>query len=151
MPFASPAVLIPVVLVCLAGMGFAVQAPLNAALGRGIGGGVAAAAISFGVGFAVLLALTLVLGQGPALLRVGAMPPLYWIGGLFGALVVWTMLWSVPTIGILTAVAALLLGQLSAALVLDALGAFATPVHAITPTRVLALVMVAGGLILSRL
>ena len=60
------------------------------------------------------------------------------------------MLWSVPTIGILTAFAALLLGQLSAALVLDAIGAFAAPVHAITPTRVLALLMVAGGLILSR-
>ena len=147
----SPALVIPIVVVFVAGIGFAVQAPLNAALGRGIGGGLAAAAISFGVGFAALLALTLVFGQGSALLRAGSMPPVFWVGGLLGAVVVWAMLWSVPTIGILTAFAALLLGQLSAALVLDAVGAFAAPVHPITPTRVLALLMVAGGLILSRL
>ncbi len=146
----SPTFLIPIAVVFIAGVGFAVQAPLNAALGRGIGGGVAAATISFGVGFVALVALTLVLGQGGALARATSMSPLYWAGGLLGAVVVWSMLWSVPTIGILTAFAALLLGQLSAALVLDAIGAFAAPVHAITPTRVLALLMVAGGLILSR-
>lgn len=151
MPSLTPVLLLPIAVVFVAGLGFAVQAPLNAALGRGIGGGVAAAAISFGVGFAALLGLTLAFGQGPALVRATAMPPLYWAGGLLGAVVVWAMLWSVPTIGILTAFAALLLGQLSAALVLDAVGAFAATVHPITPTRVLALAMVAGGLILSRL
>lgn len=151
MPSLSPALLLPIAVVFVAGIGFGIQAPLNAALGRGIGGGVAAAAISFGVGFAALLALTFVFGQGPALSRALAMPPLYWVGGLLGAVVVWAMLWSVPTIGILTAFAALLLGQLGAALVLDAMGAFAAPVHPVTPTRVLALLMVAGGLILSRL
>ena len=148
---ASPALLVPVLVVFLAGVGFGVQAPLNAALGRGIGSGVAAAAISFGVGFAALLALTLAFGQGAALLRAPAMPLVYWAGGLLGAVVVWSVLWSVPTIGVLTAIATLVLGQLTAALVLDALGAFAAPVHAITPTRVLALLMVAGGLVLSRL
>lgn len=151
MPHLFPALLFPIVVVFVAGIGFAVQAPLNAALGRGIGGGVAAAAISFGVGFVALLALTFAFGQGPALARATTMPPHYWAGGLLGAVVVWAMLWSVPTIGILTAFAALLLGQLGAALVLDALGAFAAPVHPITPTRLLAVTLVAGGLILSRL
>lgn len=147
---ATLSILIPVVVVLVAGIGFGVQAPLNAALGRGIGGGVAAAAISFGVGFAALLTLSLVFGQGAAIARAPSLPPIYWAGGLLGAFIVWAMLWAVPTIGILTAFAALLLGQLSAALVLDAIGAFALPVHPITPTRVLALAMVAGGLILSR-
>lgn len=151
MPSLSPALFLPIAVVFVAGIGFGIQAPLNAALGRGIGGGVAAAAISFGVGFAALLILTLVLGQGPALARAPTMPPLYLAGGLLGAVIVWAMLWAVPTIGILTAFAALLLGQLGAALVLDAMGAFAAPVHPITPTRVLALLMVGGGLILSRL
>jgi transporter family-2 protein len=146
----SPAFFIPILVVFVAGVGFAIQAPLNAALGKGIGGGVAAATISFGVGFAALLVLSFVLGEGRALTRAMSVSPMYWAGGLLGTVVVWSMLWSVPTIGILTAFAALLLGQLSAALVLDAIGAFAAPVHAITPTRVLALLMVAGGLILSR-
>ena len=151
MPSLTPTLLLPVLVVFAAGVGFGIQAPLNAALGKGIGGGIAAAALSFGVGFAALLALTLAVGQGPALFRAPSMPLLYWAGGLLGALVVWSMLWSVPMIGVLTAISALLLGQLSAALVLDAMGAFAAPIQPITPTRLLALAMVAGGLILSRM
>ena len=151
MPMSATALLVPIAIVFAAGIGFAVQAPLNAALGRTIGGGLAAAAVSFGVGFAALLALALAFGQGPALLRAPSVPPVLLLGGFFGAAVVWSMLWSVPSVGILTAIAALLLGQLTAALVLDAMGAFAAPVHPITPTRLLALAMVAGGLVLSRL
>ncbi|MBM2575391.1 DMT family transporter [Jannaschia sp. Os4] len=146
-----PALLLTVAVVFAAGIGFAVQAPLNAALGRAVGSGVAAACISFGVGFAALLALTALRGDAAALARLPAAPPVLWIGGLFGAVVVWAMLWSVPAVGILTAFAALLLGQLSAALVLDAMGAFGAPVTPVSPTRVVALAMVAGGLILSRL
>ena len=142
--------LVSVIVVFAAGLGFGVQAPLNAALGRLIGGGVAAATISFGVGFVALLAMTFAFGQGSALARAGGVAPIYWIGGLFGALVVWAMLWSVPTVGILTALAALILGQLASGLVLDATGAFGLPIHAVTPTRVLACLMVGGGLILSR-
>ena len=151
MPLPPPAILIPAAVVFAAGIGFAVQAPINAALGRAIGGGLAAAAISFGVGFAALLGLALLFGQGPSLLRAASVPPGLLVGGLFGAAVVWSMLWSVGSIGILTAIAALLLGQLAAALVLDAMGAFAAPVHPITPMRLLAVAMVAGGLVLSRL
>lgn len=147
----SPATLIPVAVVFVAGIGFAVQAPLNAALGRAIGGGLAAAAISFGVGFAALLVLALAFGQGGAIARGLAAPPLLLIGGLFGAAVVWSMLWSVPNVGVFTAIAALLLGQLGAALVLDATGAFAARIHPVTPMRLVALAMVAGGLVLSRL
>lgn len=147
----AASILLTVAVVLAAGVGFAVQAPLNAALGRTIGGGIAAAAVSFGVGFAALLALTLATGQGAALARLGAAPPVLWIGGLFGALVVWAMLWSVGTVGILTAFAALLLGQLAAALVLDAVGAFGLAVVPVTPTRLLAVALVAGGLVLSRL
>ena len=150
MPTLAPALLVPVAVVLAAGIGFAVQAPLNAALGRAIGSGLAAAAISFGVGFAALLALTLAFGQGAALARAAGVAPVLLIGGLFGAAVVWSMLWAVPAVGILTAIAALLAGQLGAALALDAVGAFAAPVHPVTPTRLLAVAMVLGGLVLSR-
>ena len=146
-----PVLLLTIGVVFAAGIGFAVQAPLNAALGKAVGSGVAAACISFGVGFAALLLMTALRGEAGALARLPAAPPTLWIGGLFGAVVVWAMLWSVPAVGILTAFAALLLGQLSAALVLDAMGAFGAPVTSITPKRLLALAMVAGGLILSRL
>ncbi|MEM9796218.1 MAG: DMT family transporter [Pseudomonadota bacterium] len=151
MPSLSPAILVPVLVVLAVGVGFGVQAPLNAALGKQIGSGVAAAAISFGVGFGALLALTLAFGDGAAFWRAGSVSPILWLGGLLGAAVVWAMLWAVPVIGILTAFAALLLGQLGAALVLDAMGAFGAPVTPVTWQRMAALVLVAGGLILSRI
>jgi transporter family-2 protein len=145
------AIALPVAIVFAVGIGFGIQAPLNAALGKAIDSGVGAATVSFGVGFVALLALTFAMGDASALPRTLNVPPVLWIGGLLGAGVVWAMLWAVPVTGILTAFAALLLGQLSAALVLDALGAFGAPVTPITPKRLLALAMVAGGLLLSRL
>lgn len=142
---------LPVGIAFVVGIGFGIQAPLNAALGKTIGSGVAAATVSFGVGFVALLALTFAVGDGGALPRAAGVAPILWLGGLLGAAVVWAMLWAVPVTGILTAFAALLLGQLTAALVLDAMGAFGTPVTPVTPTRLLSLAMVAGGLLLSRL
>jgi transporter family-2 protein len=136
--------------VFVAGLGFAVQAPLNASLGRAIGGGIAAATISFGVGFVALLVVSLLSGQGGALMRAPAQSPILLVGGFLGAVTVWAMLWSVPTVGLLTALAALLLGQLCATLVLDHVGAFALPIQQVTPTRVLAVVLVMAGMILSR-
>jgi transporter family-2 protein len=47
-------------------------------------------------------------------------------------------------------VAALIFGQVTAALVLDAVGAFGLPVVAITWQRLVAAAMILGGLILSR-
>ena len=144
------ALALTVLVVFVAGLGFAVQAPLNASLGRAIGGGIAAATVSFGVGFAALLVASLLSGQGAALLRAPAQSPLLLIGGLLGAVTVWAMLWSVPSVGLLTALAALLLGQLCATLVLDHVGAFALPVHKVSPTRLLAVALVMAGMILSR-
>jgi transporter family-2 protein len=42
------------------------------------------------------------------------------IGGALGAFYVWTVLWAIPTLGALTTITALILGQLSAALLIDA-------------------------------
>lgn len=48
----------------LAGGFIALQAPINAGLGRAVGSPIAAASISFGVGTAALVAVTLLLGGG---------------------------------------------------------------------------------------
>jgi transporter family-2 protein len=48
-------------------------------------------------------------------------------------------------------VAAAVFGQLMAGIVIDAIGAFGLEARAISPTRILAVVLVMGGLLLSRL
>jgi transporter family-2 protein len=72
-------------------------------------------------------------------------------GGALGAFTVFATLTGVPALGVVTTVAALVLGQLLAATALDLSGAFGLPVHALTPQRVLAVLLVAAGVVLSRL
>jgi transporter family-2 protein len=128
----------------------ALQAPLNAALGRALGSPLAAACVSFGVGFAVLALITLAL-QGAAPFRaLAAVPRGLLAGGLLGAFFVWAMLWAVPAVGVLTAVAALILGQLAMALVLDATGALGLAAQPVSPARLAAAALVAAGVVLSR-
>lgn len=147
----SLGVLLAVLAVALGGAAIATQAPINGALSRGIGDPVLAAAVSFGVGFAALAALATLRGALPGLAQGGALPWWVWTGGLLGAFYVWAAVWSVGTIGVVTLVAALIFGQLAAALVIDAVGAFGVAQRPIDATRVLAVALVGAGLVLSRL
>lgn len=137
--------------VALGGVAIAMQAPINAALGRGLGAPVPAAAVSFGVGFLVLLAVSLVQGQGGTYLKLSSVPAWTLVGGVLGAWYVFAAVWGVASLGVVTLVAALVFGQMAAALVIDATGALGMAVREITPTRIAAAGMVLGGLVLSRL
>jgi transporter family-2 protein len=137
--------------VALGGVAIAVQAPINAALGRGLGAPVPAAAVSFGVGFLVLLAVSVLQGQGGAYLKLSSVPLWTLAGGFLGAWYVFAAVWGVSTLGVVTLVAALVFGQMAAAMVIDATGILGMAVREITPTRIAAAGMVLGGLVLSRL
>ncbi|HMQ93949.1 MAG TPA: DMT family transporter [Amaricoccus sp.] len=144
-------VLAALAVVSVGGVAVAVQAPVNSALSRAIGNNLFAATISFGVGFVLLLALSTVRGAVPTLGDLRVAPWWGWLGGVLGALYVWSAIYSVPKLGVVTMIATLILGQLVGAIVLDAVGAFGLPVKEIGWQRILAIVMVAGGVILSRL
>ncbi len=133
------------------GIAIAVQAPINARLGAILGDPVAASAVSFGVGFAVLALATVLRGSIPGAGTLTGMPAWLWVGGVLGAIYVVASVWSVAILGVVTMIAALILGQLVAALLLDASGAFGLPVKEISLTRIGAVVLVAAGLVLSRL
>lgn len=142
--------LLPVSLIILAGAAISVQAPLNAALSRTIGSPLAATAVSFGIGFILLAAVSLITaGSGP-ILRLAEAPTWQLAGGVLGAFYVWSMASGVASVGIFTATTALILGQVVAAMLLDRFGALGLAVQPISPQRLLAAAMVAGGLVLSR-
>jgi transporter family-2 protein len=136
--------------ILLGGVAIAVQAPLNGALGRTLGAALPAASVSFGVGFVALMVLSYAT-LGTPFARLGSVAPWQWLGGLLGAYYVWSVIWGVPTLGVVTAMAALILGQMAGALVLDAVGAFGVAAQPISLTRVLSVVLVAAGVVLSRL
>lgn len=142
---------VTILIVVIAGMALSTQAPLNAALARTLQQPVAAAALSFGVGFGVLLILSVALGGMAPLMRLTDAPVWQLLGGFLGAFYVWAVIWGVPQMGVLTTVAALILGQMVAALFIDTTGWFGLTVQALTPQRVAAAGLVATGLILSRL
>ncbi|MDG4649892.1 DMT family transporter [Roseibacterium sp. SDUM158017] len=134
----------------LGGAASALQAPINARLAAHAGDPVAAAALSFGVGVLLLSALALLRSGLPEGSALAAAPWWAWAGGAFGAVYVWSALATVGTLGAVTMVAALILGQLSAALVIDATGGFGLAVREIDWTRIAAVGFVAMGLVLSR-
>ncbi len=148
MPLTTPVALLIVV---VAGAALAIQAPINAALGRSLGSPIGAASVSFAVGLIVLITLTLVISGPQVFVRVGGTPGWQLLGGLLGAFYVSAVLWGVSTLGVLSVMAALMLGQLGAALILDGNGLLGLPVQALTPQRIAAVVLVAAGLVLSRL
>ena len=137
--------------IAIGGACIAVQAPINARLAGAVGDPVLAAAVSFGVGFAILIAIAVTRGALPGLAAAGQAPWWVWLGGALGAFYVWAAVWSVGALGVVTLVAALILGQMLAAIALDASGAFGLAAREITSTRLLASILVAAGVVLSRL
>jgi bacterial/archaeal transporter family-2 protein len=142
--------LMPILLVLLGGAAISVQAPINGALARSLMSPVAAAAVSFGVGFAVLALFTTTQG-GSALARLGAVPLWQIAGGLLGAFYIFAMTSAIGSLGVVTAMSALVLGQLVTALLLDRIGAFGLMAQPVSPQRIAAVVLVGLGLVLSRL
>lgn len=141
---------LPIIFIILAGVCISLQAPLNAALGRSVQSPLVAAAISFGVGFVLLVLMALLAGDGGGFATALHQKWYLWLGGILGAYYVWTIVWAMPGMGVLTATCALALGQILAALILDKTGAFGLPVREISLPRMLAAVMVGGGIVLSR-
>ncbi|MGF9759728.1 DMT family transporter [Microvirga sp. 0TCS3.31] len=143
-------ILLPILGILLGGVFLSAQAPINAALAKSLGDPVLAACISFGIGFVVLAVLSAFRGSWSSVSGMAAAPWWSWLGGLLGAFYVAVVIWGVPQLGVVSTVAALIFGQVVAALVLDAVGAFGLPVQAITWQRLLAAGMILGGLVLSR-
>jgi transporter family-2 protein len=129
----------------LAGGLIAMQAPINATLGRAIGS-LPAASVSFGIGLAALVAITLLAGGGFG--RVGEAGDLSWYylaGGLLGAVYVTTALIAVRTLGAGGVTAATIAGQLTLSVLLDRLGVLGLDRHGLSPGRVAGVALLAAG------
>ena len=137
----------------LAGGFIAIQAPANAALGRGLGLPVAAAAASFLSGAIILAAVTAILSQaqGVSLNWRAPAPWLFIVGGLMGAAYVTSALLLVPRLGTAATMAFIVAGQLLVGMLLDRIGFLGLPVHEITPGRIGGAVLLLSGALLVRL
>ncbi len=112
-----------VILTACAGGLVAMQAPINAGLGRATGG-LPAALVSFSVGSLCLAAIVVLSGKAAGLGSTFDVSWYYLVGGLLGAAYVTTALLAVSSIGAGGVAAATVTGQLTAAVVIDRLGLF---------------------------
>jgi bacterial/archaeal transporter family-2 protein len=114
---------VAVLLTACAGGLVAIQAPVNAGLGRATGG-LPAALVSFSVGSLALAAIVVLSGKAGGLSSTFDVSWYYLLGGLLGAVYVTNALIAVSVIGAGGIAAATVTGQLTMSVVIDRLGLF---------------------------
>jgi len=130
-----------------------VQAASNAALSRVIHGNVPFAALTlFVVAAAATALVTLFAGQGwPDAATLREAPWWSYSGGLIVAFYVFTITFLSPRLGVGTAIALIVTGQIFAALTIDHFGLMRSLVVSLTPTRAAgAALMIAGAFLALR-
>ena len=144
------ALLIPVLLVFIAGGMVAIQAPTNAMLAKAGGSPILAALISFTVGTVALLLVWLATSNRPGSAAFAGLPWYAWIGGLYGAVFVAVAAYAAPKIGIASLITIGIAGQIAVALLLDHVGALGLPRDPISLGRVAGAGLVIAGVVLVR-
>jgi transporter family-2 protein len=136
-----------VLLTAVAGGLIALQAPINAGLGKATGK-LPAALVSFGIGTLALALLVVIIGEADGLRSTFDVRWYYLIGGLLGAVYVANALVAVTSIGAGGVAAATITGQLTASVVLDRIGAFGLDEVALSPERIFGVVLLLAGTVL---
>jgi len=122
----------------------ALQAPVNAMLGKSLGD-VAASSVNFVVGAIALTALALAIG-GYGSSGGDSAPWWAWIGGgLLGAAYVTSVLITVRSLGATGVTAATIAGQLAMSLIADRLGILGLEQRPISPARIAGIVLLGMG------
>jgi bacterial/archaeal transporter family-2 protein len=136
-----------VILTALAGGLIALQAPINAGLGRATGS-LPAALVSFAIGTLALAAIVVLSGQAGGLGSTLDVSWYYLLGGLLGAVYVANALIAVSAIGAGGVAAATIAGQLTASVAIDRLGLFGLDQVALSPERIVGVMLLIGGTVL---
>ena len=146
----NAAVLVPVLLVFVAGGMVAIQAPTNAILARAGGSAVLAALISFAVGTVALLVTWLMSRSRPGAAAFADVPWYGWIGGLYGAVFVAVAAYAAPRIGVASLITIGIAGQIAMALWLDHVGAMGLTREPVNFGRLAGAALVLVGVVLVR-
>lgn len=135
----------------LAGMFLPFQAALNAKMGAVVQNPLLGSLISFVVGTIGLLVYILI-SRVPIsnLLAARSAPTLVWIAGLLGAFYVTAIILLVPRLGVALTFGLVIGGQMLISLVFDHFGLLGTPVHAMSPMRLLGAIFLIAGVLIIR-
>jgi len=138
---------VAVLLTAAAGGLIALQAPINAGLGRATGS-LPAALVSFSVGTLALAAIVVLSGKAGGLGSTFDVSWYYLLGGLLGAIYVTNALIQVATIGAGGVAAATITGQLVASVAIDRLGLLGLDQVPLSVERLAGVALLIAGTIL---
>jgi len=133
-----------VLIMAVVGGCIALQAPINAGLGKHTGS-FAAATVSFAVGTLLLGAIVVVSGKAGGIPNVAHVEWYYLLGGALGAAYVFSALVLVSHIGAGGVAAATVTGQLTTSVILDRIGFLGLEQTPLSFTRVLGVALLLGG------
>ena len=132
-----------------AGVALATQSAVNTQLAKAMSGeAVIATFISFAVGTIVLFFIAWV--KSDLWGNLSAIPSQPWwklIGGVLGAIVVFTTVLLAPKLGITAMLFFIIVGQLITATTIDHLGLIGMPIREVNITKFIGLIIVAFGLV----
>jgi len=136
-----------IILTAGAGGLIALQAPINAGLGRATGS-LAAAFVSFLIGTIALGAIVVLSGKAGGLDSAFDIRWYYLVGGLLGAVYVTNALIAIDVIGAGGVAALTVTGQLVASLAIDRLGLFGLDQISLGPERIVGVAFLLVGTVL---
>lgn len=136
-----------VLLTAVAGGLIALQAPINAGLGKATGS-LPAALVSFLIGTVALAAIVVLSGKAGGLQSAFDVSWYYLLGGLLGAVYVANALIAVSTIGAGGVAAVTIAGQLCASVAIDRLGLFGLDQVPLGPERIVGVALLLAGTLL---
>jgi transporter family-2 protein len=138
-------------LVIAAGVSVALQQVLNGDLRTALGSPWWAGLISY-LGGTLVFVVLLIASDGPRLTTASVERTSWvtWTGGLFGAAFIGISAVMVPRLGAATTLALIVGGQMLGSLTFDQIGLLSLQQHAVTPSRLLGVACLIGGVLLIR-
>lgn len=139
-------IVLMVVLAILSGLSFAVQGPVNTALGKRTSS-IQATAVSF-FGGAVISGIIALIDKNGDIKNITQAHTWQVIGGMYGAIAVCVSILTIPVLGVALSMTSVMLGQLLTGVVIDYYGLLGAEKIAISPLRILGILVVGVGIIL---
>lgn len=123
-------------LAIICGICAGIQPPINAGLGKVINSK-NATLVSLTGSIILIFIIVLTTGNIKEVTKITSISPLYWIGGIFGVIVVFTSLTVIPVLGATTTYSMIVSFQLIVGAIINQFGLFGVTRSPITLTKVL--------------
>lgn len=127
---------IAIILAIICGICAGIQPPINAGLGKVINSK-NATLVSLAGSIILILFIVLTTGNIKDVTKITSVSPLYWIGGIFGVIVIFTSLTVIPVLGATATYSVIVSFQLVVGAVINQFGLFGVTRSPITLTKVL--------------